>query len=326
MTRIGVRVESWPAKRPFRITGREFLAFDVIVVEIERGGAIGRGEGMPVFYLGESCDSLVAQVEGIAGELERGASRERLQSLLPPGAARNAVDCALWDLEAKARGAGVWHAAGVTPRTLRTVYTIGLEPTPEAMAAHAAEARSQPLLKVKLDGDRPLERLGAVRVARPDARIVVDANQGWTFRQLEQLAPEFARLGVEMLEQPLPRGGDDALDGYRGPVPLAADESCQHLGELDAVASRYSVVNVKLDKTGGLTHGLSLARAARSRGLGVMVGCMGGTSLAMAPAFVLGCLADIVDIDGPLLLRRDRLPGLEYRSGEVAPFGPRVWG
>lgn len=326
MIRLGIRTESWPAKRPFRITGREFLTFDVIVVEIERDGIVGRGEGMPVFYLGETCEALVAQVESVAHQLEHGASRERLQILLPPGAARNAIDCALWDLEAKASGVRPWQTAGVEPRMLRTVYTIGLESTSEEMAKHAAEARSQPLLKVKLGGDRPLERLRAVRTARPDARLVVDANQGWTFGQLDAIAPEFASLGVEMLEQPLPRGQDDALEGYRSPVPLAADESCQHLGDLDAVARRYSIVNVKLDKTGGLTHALELARAARSRGLGLMVGCMGGTSLAMAPAFVVGCLADLVDIDGPLLLRRDRLPGLDYGGGEVAPYGQAVWG
>ena len=324
--KLSVHVESWPAARPFRITGREFTAFDAVVVEFERDGAVGRGEGLPVFYLGETCETVLAQIEAARTELERGFDRGALQSLLPPGAARNAVDCAFWDLEAKRGGVRAWRLAGVEPRALHTVYTIGLEPTPEAMAAHASEARSQPLLKVKLDGDRPLERLRAIRAARPDARLVVDANQGWTFPQLVEVAPDFAALGVEMIEQPLPRGGDALLEGYRSPVPLAADESCQHLGELDQVARRYAMINVKLDKTGGLTHALELVRAARARGLGVMVGCMGGTSRAMAPSFVAGCLADLVDIDGPLLLRHDRLPGLRYAAGCVEPFGAEVWG
>jgi L-alanine-DL-glutamate epimerase-like enolase superfamily enzyme len=324
--KLGIHVENWPAKRPFRIAGREFLDFEVVVVELERDGFVGRGEGFPVFYLGDSCDAMVARLEAVARDIERCTTRAEVRSLLPACAARNALDCALWDLEAKSGGTRIWDLAAVTPRMLRTVYTIGLEPTPEAMAAHAAEAHDQPLLKVKLGADRPLERLRAIRDARPDARVVVDANQAWTFDQLTSIAPDIAALGVEMLEQPLPRGADDALAWYRSPVPLAADESCQHVGELGAVARGYSMVNVKLDKTGGLTHALELVAAARAGGLGVMVGCMGGTSLAMAPAFVAGCLADLVDIDGPLLLRRDRPPGLRYDAGEVRPFDANVWG
>jgi L-alanine-DL-glutamate epimerase-like enolase superfamily enzyme len=246
--------------------------------------------------------------------------------LLPAGGARNAIDCALWDLDAKCSGRSVWDLAAVTAKPLETVFTIGLEATPSEMAEKATAATSHSLLKVKLDADLPLERLRAIRAARPDARIVVDANQAWTFAELQRLAPPFAELRVQMIEQPLPRGGDAALEGFRSPVPLCADESCLHLGELEQAAARYQMINIKLDKTGGLTHALELARAARARGLGLMVGCMAGGSLAMAPTFVVGCLCDLVDIDGPLLQKADRLPGIDYAGGRVSVFGPEVWG
>jgi L-alanine-DL-glutamate epimerase-like enolase superfamily enzyme len=194
------------------------------------------------------------------------------------------------------------------------------------MAEKAVAATTHKLLKVKLNCDQPLERVCAVRAARPDVRIVVDANEAWSFHELAHFAPRLAQLGVEVIEQPLPRGQDAELEKYRCPVPLAADESCQHLGELDWAARGYQIINIKLDKAGGLTHALALARAARERGLGLMVGCMGGGSLAMAPAFVLGCLADIVDIDGPLLQRFDRLPGLVYTGGHVSRPTREVWG
>ena len=324
--KLSVHVESWPAARPFRITGREWTSFDSVVVELEQGGAVGRGEGLGVYYLDETPASMTAQVEAIAGRIEAGIDRAALQSLLPPGGARNAVDCALWDLEAKRSGRRAWELASVAPRVLETVYTIGIEATPEAMAGHAAAVPQQPLLKVKLDGTQPLERMQAIHQARPDARLVVDANQGWTFEQLKALAPAFADLGVQMIEQPLPRGGDAALEGYRAPLPLCADESCLHLGELGQAARRYQMINTKLDKTGGLTHALDLARAARARGLGLMVGCMAGSSLAMAPAVAVGWLCDLVDVDGPLLQKRDRLNGIRYDRGQVSVFGPELWG
>jgi L-alanine-DL-glutamate epimerase-like enolase superfamily enzyme len=194
------------------------------------------------------------------------------------------------------------------------------------MAADARAAAVFRRLKVKLDGDRPLERIRAIREARPDAHLVVDANQGWTFSQLQEVAPAMADLGVAMIEQPLPRGKDSVLAGYRSPVPLCADESCLHAGELDLAAERYQMINIKLDKCGGLTPALSLARAARERGLGLLSGCMGGTSLSMAPAFVIGCLSDLVDLDGPLWQQSDRLPGLQFEGGHVSPFTPAVWG
>ncbi len=319
-------IESWPAIRPFRITGKVWNTFDSIVVELAEGGAYGRGEALGVYYLDETAETMLAEVETLAEALAAGIDRAALQGLLPPGGARNAIDCALWDLEAKASGRSIWELTGVTPKPLETVFTIGLEPEPEEMARKAAAATRQSLLKVKLDGDRPVERLRGIRAARPDARIVVDANQGWTFAQLQEVAPVFAELGVEMIEQPLPRGGDAELSGYRSPVKLCADESCLHLGELEAAVGRYQMINIKLDKTGGLTHALELAAAARARGMGLMVGCMCGSSLAMAPTFVVGCLCDLVDIDGPLLQKTDRIPAIQYDGANVAVFGPDVWG
>jgi L-alanine-DL-glutamate epimerase-like enolase superfamily enzyme len=324
--KIGVHIERWPATRPFRITGKEWTTFDSVVVELCRDGVVGRGEALGVYYRDESVDSLVAQIDQVADRVTAGVDRKALQSLLPSGGARNAIDCALWDLEAKTSGRTIWQLTGVAPKTLETVFTIGIEPTPEEMAAKAAAATVHNLLKVKLDGDRPVERLRAIRQARPDVRIVVDANQGWTFPQLQSVAPVFAELGVQMIEQPLRRGEDAPLAGYRSPVPLCADESCIDLSELEPAAARYQLINIKLDKTGGLTHALDLARAARARGLGLMVGCMAGSSLAMAPAFVLGCLCDLVDIDGPLLQKSDRFPRLAYTGGKVEVFGPELWG
>lgn len=323
---LSIHTEDWPAARPFRITGHVWNSFESVVVELSHDGAVGRGEALGVFYANETAASMAAEIEAISDRIAAGVDRTALQTLLRPGGARNAVDCALWDLEAKMTGKTIWELTGVTPKVLETVYTIAIEATPEAMATHAASVAKLPLLKVKLDGNQPLERMRAIRQARPDARIVVDANQGWTFEQLKSLAPAFAELGVLMVEQPLPRGADAALEEYRSPVPLCADESCLHLGELEQVARRYQVINIKLDKTGGLTHALELARSAHARGLGLMVGCMCGSSLAMAPTFVIGCLCDLVDIDGPLLMKRDRLPGMRYSNGKVEPPGKELWG
>ncbi len=323
---LSIHTEDWPAARPFRITGHVWNSFESIVVELAQDGVVGRGEALGVFYANETPETMTAEIEAIAGRIEAGVDRAALQDLLPAGGARNAVDCALWDLEAKLSGKTIWELTGVEPRTLETVYTISIEATPDAMAAHAASVTNLPLLKVKLDGVEPLERMRAIRQARPDARIVVDANQGWTFGQLRSLSPAFAELGVLMIEQPLPRGGDAELEGYRSPVALCADESCLHLGELEQAARRYQMINIKLDKTGGLTHALELARSARARGLELMVGSMCGSSLAMAPTFVIGCLCELSDLDGPLLMKRDRQPGLRFANGKVEPPDRKVWG
>ena len=323
--KLDVHGEIWPVIVPFRITGVTFTSFQSIVVELSDGGHVGRGEALGVYYANETISSMLEEVEALRSRIEQGIDRTQLQGLLPPGGARNAIDSALWDLEAKASGKTIWSLTGVAPKPLNTVFTIGLEDTPAQMAEKAAATKAG-LLKIKLNGDRPVERLEAIRAARPDARLVVDANQGWDIDQLHEVVGSATRLNVEMIEQPLPRNADAALEGFQSPIPLCADESCLHLGELDAAVRRYQMINIKLDKTGGLTHALLLASEARKRGLGLMVGCMGGSSLAMAPAFVIGCLADLVDIDGPLLQKSDRRHAIQYRNGLANVFGPELWG
>jgi len=287
---------------------------------------VGRGEAEGVFYLDDSAEKMFQQVHDIRSEIHNGVSRDDLQRLLPPGGARNALDCAMWDLECKITGQSIWQLTGIAPRPVTTVFTIGLESTPAAMADKARAAANAPVLKIKLDADRPYEKLAAIREARPDAVLVVDANQGWDFDLLKEVAPKCAGLDLAMIEQPLPRGADDRLEGFKSPVTLAADESCLHTGELDTAARRYDMINIKLDKTGGLTEALKLARSAREMGCELMVGNMTGTSLAMAPAFVVAQLCDFVDIDGPLLLKYDRPNGLTYDNGIVQIFDRSLWG
>lgn len=324
--KFSVHGETWPAIVPFRITGKTFVSFDSIVIEVSDGSHTGRGEALGVYYLNETQSNMLALAEAMRPRIEEGIDRAELQGLLPPSGLRNAIDCALWDLEAKATGRTIWSLTGVAPKDLHSVFTIGLEDTPAQMAAKAAAAAHADLLKIKLNSDQPVQRLQAIRAARPDARLVVDANQGWDIGQLHEVIEVAAELRLEMIEQPLPRGADAALDGVRSPVPLCADESCLHLGELDSVANRYQMINIKLDKTGGLTHALQLAREARKRGLRLMVGSMGGSSLAMAPAFVIGCLSDFVDIDGPLLQKSDRQHGIRYNGCSASVFAPELWG
>jgi len=323
---IAVRTESWPAIIPFRISNNTWDDFPCVVCEIEQDGLTGRGESLGVYYLDETTDSMTAELEAVTPELAAGADRQRLFELLPPGGARLAADAALWDLEAQISGRSAWAMAGVDEGPVETVFTIGLEDTPEEMAAKATAAADISLFKVKLGNDRPVERIAAIRKARPDARMVVDINQGWTFDELQQHAPALQALGVSMIEQQLPRGDDSELEGYEAPLPLCGDESCLHLGELEDAAKRYQMINIKLDKTGGLTHGLELAHAAREKGLGLMVGCMGGTSLAMAPHHVIAQLCDFVDIDGPLLIKEDRPGGLHYDKGIVTLPERPFWG
>lgn len=323
---VSIHTESWLALIPFRISNNVWHDFPCVVCEIEQDGAIGRGEGLGVYYLDETLESMTAQLEEIAPQLANGASREQLLELLPPGGARMAADAALWDLEAQLTGRSAWSIAGVEPNPVETVFTIGLEDEPGQMAQKATAAADLSLFKVKLSNDRPVERIAAIREARPDARMVVDVNQGWTFDELQEYAPRLKALGVAMLEQPLPRGGDAELEGYDPPLPICGDESCLHLGELEAAAGRYQMINIKLDKTGGLTHGLELAHAARALGLDLMVGCMGGTSLAMAPHHVIAQLCDFVDIDGPLLIRSDRAGGLIYDKGIATLPEHPFWG
>lgn len=311
---------------PFRITGHVFTALDCVVVEIAEGGVIGRGEAAGVYYLNDLPTEAFDQIHAIIPELEGGLDRNALQTLLPPGGARNAVDCALWDLECKRSGQSIWAKAGVSARTLTTCQTIGVLDTPEDTGKAAIALAGFKLLKLKLTDDQPIERVRAVRAARPDARIIVDANQGLTVPLLQECLPEFAKCEVELVEQPLPRGEDASLEGMPREVPIAADESCLHRGEFEQAARRYDVINIKLDKTGGLTEALLLADAVLARGLDVMVGNMLGTSLAMAPAFVVSQKARIADLDGPVALKTDRIGAMAYNKGVVGPFTTELWG
>ena len=324
--RVSVHLENWMALIPFRISRNTWDDFPSVVCEIEQDGAIGRGEGLGVYYLDEDQRSMLQQIESIDSQLAAGADRFELMNLLPPGGARCAVDAALWDLEAQLSGKSAWATAGVDESPVETVFTIGLEAEPEDMGERAAAASDLTLFKVKLNNDRPVQRIAAIRNARPEARLVVDVNEGWNFEQLVEVAPALAELGVSMIEQPLPRGQDEELESYESPLPLCADESIQHSGELEAIANRYQMINIKLDKSGGLTHGLELAAAARKKNLGIMIGCMGGTSLSMAPMHVIAHLADFVDIDGPLLLKNDRAGGFIYDQGMVSLPNKRFWG
>jgi len=324
--RVSAHLENWMALIPFRISRHTWDDFPCVVCEIEQDGFIGRGESLGVYYLGETEQSMLAQLDSISGALADGAGRRELLELLPPGGARCAADAALWDLEAQLSGVSAWDTAGVSPDPVETVFTIGLEAEPEEMGARAAAASDLTLFKVKLNNDRPVDRVAAIRKARPDARLVIDVNEGWEFEQLREVAPELAGHGVSMIEQPLRRGHDEELENYDSPLPLCADESFQHIGELGQVENRYQMINIKLDKCGGLTHGLEIAATAKKSGLGLMVGCMGGTSLCMAPMHVLAQQADFVDIDGPLLLRNDRLGGFVYDKGIVTLPEKRFWG
>ncbi len=310
---------------PFRITGYVFTALDCVVVEVAEDGCIGRGEAAGVYYLDDTPEKALEQIYAISTEIEAGLDREALQGLLPPGGARNALDCALWDLECKLSKQSIWARTGLSSRPLTTCQTIGVLPSPADSARAAAALTGYSLLKLKLDHDRPIDRVRAVRAARPDARIIVDANQGFTLPLLQECLPEFARCKVELIEQPLPRGEDSALEGMPREVPICADESCLHRGELDQAARRYDVINIKLDKAGGLTEGLLLADEILARGREVMVGNMLGTSLAMAPAFVVALKSRIADLDGPVALTSDRIGALVYNQGLVSPFSSELW-
>ncbi len=281
---------------------------------------------MPYARYGEDVDGVLAEIAAVRAAIETGASRPVLQGLMPAGAARNALDCALWDLEAKQAGARAWTLAGrerLDP--VKTCYTLSLD-TPEAMAEAARLHARRPMLKLKIGGPDDLDRVAAVRRAAPRTRLIVDANEALGFDDLTRLAPEFARLDVQLVEQPLPAGEDAALEGWASPVPLCADESLHTRAELADCARRYAYVNIKLDKAGGLTEALALAAEARAQGLEVMVGCMVATSLAIAPALLVAQGARVVDLDGPLLLARDREPGLPISGSLIEPPPPALWG
>ena len=294
----------------------------VLTVSIERDGRTGWGECVPYARYGETIDSVRAQINSVPVDI----TRRGLQDVLPPGAARNAVDCALWDWEAKRSSLRVWEMAGLlAPTPAMTAFTLSLD-TPENMRAAAAAQAARPLLKIKLGTPDDMPRLEAVREGAPKSRIIVDANEGWTADVYSDLAPHLVRLGVALVEQPLPAGQDDALAGIVRPVPICADESCHDRATVSGLVGKYDMVNIKLDKTGGLTEALALRQAARAAGFGVMVGCMVGSSLAMAPALVVAQGAEIVDLDGPLLLAEDRDRSLRYEGSLVFPPDAELWG
>ncbi len=316
-----------PLSAPFTITGYTFTDVTVVVVQLRDGDARGEGEAAGVYYLNDDPDHMCAAIEGVRREIEVGTDRAVLRRLLPPGGARNAIDCALWDLEAKRLGQPVWRLAGLEPpRPLVTTFTIPAN-DPGTMAEKALEYAQARSLKLKLTGQPALdaERVRAVRKARSDAWLGVDANQGFNTSTLEDLMPALIACKVKLVEQPFARGHEADLEGLRCPIPIAADESVQGLADIEPLVGRFDIVNIKLDKCGGLTEGLAMAAEARRLGLGVMVGNMVGTSLAMAPAWLLGQLCDVADLDGTLFITRDRSPSIVFENGSVS-YPEQGWG
>lgn len=327
MTRsLKIDVERFPIAGTFTISRGAKTEAVVVTATVSAGVVAGRGECVPYARYGESVESVTAAMEGARAAIEAGCDRAALQGLLPAGAARNALDCALWDLDAKRLGVRAFEMAGLhrlAPAT--TAYTISVG-SPEAMAEAAARAAARPVLKIKLAGAGDSARIAAVRAAAPDAELIVDANEAWAEEDLEGHFAACAAAGVALVEQPLPAGRDAALARVKRPIPVCADESVHDRAGLAALKDRYDAVNIKLDKTGGLTEALALAAEAERQGFAIFVGCMVGTSLAMAPAMLLTPRAKFVDLDGPLLLARDRSPGLVYEGSVVRPPAPELWG
>ncbi len=313
---IRITRDSFRLAEVFTISRGSRTEAQVLTVHMERDGVTGRGECVPYGRYGETLDSVTAQLEASQGEV----------SALPAGAARNALDCAIWDMEAKALGKRAWDLANLpAPGPVTSAFTLSLD-TPDNMRAAAARNSYRPLLKIKLGTPDDMARLEAVRAGAPEAAIVVDANEGWSAEIYSDLAPHLVRLGVQMVEQPLPAGQDDMLAEIARPLPVCADESCHDRASLPDLKGKYDMVNIKLDKTGGLTEALALRDAARAEGYTVMVGCMVGSSLAMAPAMLVAQGAEIVDLDGPLLLAEDRVPPLRFDGSTLHPPEPALWG
>jgi L-Ala-D/L-Glu epimerase len=324
--RLTVTRRSWALARPLITTRGVETTANVVIAEVSDGDGRGRGECVPLTRYGESSDSVAAALDAMKGAVFSGLERETLQRALPPGAARNALDCAFWDIDAKRAYCSVAELAGlgeVAP--VETAFTLALD-TPERMAALAASNRARPLLKLQLGGDGDVERVRAVRHAVPASHLIVDANESWSEPQLREFIPGLVDLRVELIEQPLPADADDALARMEHLIPLCADESCRTIADLDRLDGKYEAVNIKLDKAGGLTEALALAAEAKRRGLRIMVGGTIGTSLAIAPALLVAQQAEIVDLDGPLLLAADRFPGLRYDGGTIHPPDPNFWG
>lgn len=323
---LTVDIERWPLKAPFRITGYTHMEVAMVVVTLEKSGLSGRGEAAGVYYFNENVDSMVAQIEGVRGQLESGIDRAELQRLMPRGGARNAVDCAMWDLDSKLQGRPAWQLAGLSEPTPQLTTFTSSAGDPEAMAKVARGYADARAIKIKLTGEPvDAERVRAVREACPDVWLAVDANQGFTRESLETLMPVLLETRVMLLEQPFRIGQEALLDGFESPIPIAADESAQEASDVAALAERFDVINIKLDKCGGLTAALEMAREAQRCGLDPMVGNMLGTSLAMAPAFLVAQLCKVVDLDGPVFLAADREPTVDYTDGRVS-CPPELWG
>src|SRR6266513_99005 len=322
---IEAREEVWSLKQPFRISRGTNAETRIVVAAVSDGQHTGRGEAVPISRYNQSVASVLAQIESVKSE--KNLDRHRIQELLPAGAARNALDCALWDLEAKSSGKRVWELANIpmVPK-VETAFTISLD-SPVAMAAAAKASATLPILKLKLGGeDVDLARVEAVREAAPAARLLIDANESWSPAHYQKIIPTLKKLGVELIEQPFPANADDILETLDRPIPICADESCHTSADLPRLTNRYEVVNVKLDKTGGLTEALLLCERAREGGFKLLIGCMVCTSLSMAPARLLASASDYVDLDGPLLLARDRDCGLTYENNQIGLPDRQLWG
>lgn len=322
---LEARIEHWRLRKVFKISRETMTTADVVYCEIRDGDVTGRGEAAGVSYRGETVDTILNDIESVRSAIESGMGREELQQKLGPGGARNAIDCALWDLEAKRAHKSIWQLLSCEPHPVNTVYTIGID-TPEVMTADVKAHSDYPLFKVKIGLGDPVAQLAMIRQAAPEVGIVVDANEALTLPDLEKLAPQLAELGVQMIEQPMPADADESLLNYEPPIPLCADESCQTSADLERLQGRYQMVNIKLDKTGGLTEALNLSRRAQESGFKLMVGNMLGTSLAMAPSFVIAQDCKFVDLDGPLLQAEDRDFPMQYDRGAVGVPDPRLWG
>ncbi len=324
--KVRIYATDWPIRGSFTISRGSKTQAEVVVVELEAQGITGRGECVPYARYDESVSSVLTQLENIIPELKDAIpTREKLQSLLPSGAARNALDCAFWDWECKKAGSTIWEKTGIVPQPLVTAYTLSLD-TPENMEKAAVDNAYRPLLKLKLGGAEDLARVQAVRRGAPASKIILDANEAWTTELYNALIPELVKLDVAMIEQPFPAAQDDILSTLDRPIPICADESCHDRASLERLAGLYDMINIKIDKTGGLTEALALKKEAEKAGLQVMVGCMLASSLSMAPAFVVAQGADIVDLDGPLLLATDIENGFEYTTNQMLPFSAKLWG
>jgi L-alanine-DL-glutamate epimerase-like enolase superfamily enzyme len=320
---INIEPHTFPLKFPFVITGYTFTDANTIRVTLHKDGHSGVGEAIGIYYENETPESMTSMLKSV---LHDRISQEEINDILPRGGARNAIDCAFWDLKCKIEGKNIFELLDINTRPLSSVATVGID-TPENMAKRAVEYSKYKNLKIKLSNEVPIERLEAIRAARPDATLITDVNQGWSFAELKEYIPQCKRLGLAMIEQPLARGADHELEGFKSDVPLGSDESCLDSKEYAQSAKRYDVINIKLDKCGGLTDALQIIRLAKQDGKGLMVGNMTGSSLSMAPSYVVGQFCDFIDLDGPLFLKEDVKHGLKYADGGIVSTPePNLWG